>query len=685
MKYNYVRLFPILLCLSLLIFSGCSSDESSWQKTENKEKLWTTDAGFMGKYVWNGDTVFGYINGTGKLITKNYSDDVVDTRVVNAQYGMVNESTVVKVGKYCYWGEMDDNEISGEGVIRMNDTIFVLGNFDKGSSSSVKMVNSKGSIIYKGGWKNFARHGSGILYYPNGKIQYEGLFKYGDFHGYGTLYDENGKSVSHMWVLGKPDPSFSYLYDILNNNKDRITESRYNSLINQLAFYEHYQYWLIGFVVLLHICFLIFLQYFYSFYGQEYYWYTFPDKIKTAPFFLWWFFGGFLGAHRFRLGSKSGFLYIISFTILLFTNIKELIAFAGAYNIHAFCQTITQKNISLVCIGFNVIFWLFDIIWIGYRVYFLNSKYYRYDCRETSILKNEPTDVDDLMLDVSNHISDIMKEISKKSNSALSISKEKKQHSTSFGKLIDYGEKSFLEDKNQRVSNCIESMKQQTQVLYDFANLQLSYLKEYRVNAYRNLNLAKEMFGFFREISSKEQTIHTDNIELGKEVNISYVDTSKVEIKVDFDELQRNINTTMTILEGFGVDESVGKNIGGAVAVGIQIINVLYQRNQAMKMIAQNIKTNVEQLDTITDEALKVETTVLRANEVLKSLYKANAAFLFAYTKIRDRVFPKISFFDYLRGINRKNEYLNSQEFQQDIALLMKVCSEYNKINNVTL
>ena len=63
----------------------------------------------------------------------------------------------------------------------------------------------KGTIKYRGEFKDGKAHGQGTLYYKNGAIMYKGGYKENKEHGQGTLYDKDGTiKYEGEWINGEP-------------------------------------------------------------------------------------------------------------------------------------------------------------------------------------------------------------------------------------------------------------------------------------------------------------------------------------------------------------------------------------------------------------------------------------------------------------------------------------------------
>ncbi|ORX53912.1 hypothetical protein BCR36DRAFT_284289 [Piromyces finnis] len=105
-----------------------------------------------------------------------------------------------------YWGEFEDNLMSGLGRFEWTNGLLYEGEFNKNSINGIGKYIWKNSNSYIGNVENFIRNGYGE--YTNNilKKNYVGEWKNGKFNGYGILkYDPKGKSY--------------YEGEWLNNNK----------------------------------------------------------------------------------------------------------------------------------------------------------------------------------------------------------------------------------------------------------------------------------------------------------------------------------------------------------------------------------------------------------------------------------------------------------------------------------
>lgn len=726
-----VRLFIYLFCV--ICVSSCKDDSPTWHQTEQGVKFWAKSIGYFDKFEWKGDTIVGLINGPGLLCKVEQEGKVLEERKIDAKYGLISEedAQTLKNG-WLFWGEIDDGIPDGFGVIEKDGESYVIGEFDGGEAEFVQIFKSS-RLVYAGGWDDFSYdghgviwgvdgnkiyegnfdkgaydkegvlyyeggevkyrgefksslyEGKGVLYYPDGNICYEGKFSHGKYNGYGTFFEEDGTEHSHIWKSGEPDQSFQYLYDLLSSDKNKVSKKRYAFVAKRIAFYEHYYWLLIAIIVFFHCCFFAFLYYLYKKYGKEQYWYTISDKQNKLPFYLLWLFTGMLGVHRIRLGSKAGFLYYLLFSVLLFTNIRELLAFVGYYDLNVICQYPAEQKISIVCIVGLLLFWLFDGFWVAYRVYYINASYYRVDRREDLILAGKTTDVDEVIGNAPEEIRNLTASIEKVSRKASTIKNSIGKHEPSFLESIGFGGQGFLEEKNEEILSCASAMIEKTKLLKEYADFQMSYLEEARVNAYRNLNLSKELIKLFHDANSKEQTIHSDQISSIVSVELTDLPEDVMTISVDFDGAIQRMESVSSLLQSIGVGEGTSSAVGSIFALGGMVLNYMDKKAKVKQALLENIKNNVEQMKKIVDNSLNIEKELLRTNEILKALYNANKAFLPAYTKVRDRVFGSPSLSRFVKGIDYNNEYLQSVEFQTDMTHLRQVCSSYNKINNAKL
>ena len=103
---------------------------------------------------------------------------------------------------YCLLGKFKKDQKHGHGIWTFADGGVLKGVFESGKFTEGTFISNKNKTEYRGGFKDFKKHGKGRLIYKDGKI-YEGNFLEGRFHGFGKLDYGDGKVFEGYWYNGK--------------------------------------------------------------------------------------------------------------------------------------------------------------------------------------------------------------------------------------------------------------------------------------------------------------------------------------------------------------------------------------------------------------------------------------------------------------------------------------------------
>ena len=723
MKHNHFCVFIIALLLSSCGF------KASWQETDNHIQYWASS--HSGKQIWTGDTFYGVAHGDGDLNQINRRGDIKSSTHYHATLGLLNQyDKITLTNSWKYWGDLKDEIPNGLGVIERPDSALVIGRYHKGKSDTVYVFKNN-QIIYSGGWKNFAYDGHGILksldghiiynghfsqglydgrgtifyddgniryrghfsrgkynglgklYQQNGQLEYDGRFKDGIYNGYGIRYYENDSIVKHVWLDGDINPKYIPLYQNLEKHRNDISATEYTAYQEHLANYERFaNLWKCIIVLLIGVfIYIVCLIYFKR--RDVKYLFGRPKPFSKKTMYLIWGIGGMFGIHRILLSSKIGFVSISLFTIAIICNLTPLTLYAGHYTlIPSFVGWMPTFYIAIVCIGFCFILWIIDAVWIAYRIYYLTSTYYRHDKREMDILRNNATDVDRLMTTISRELPILLSNMQSAISRSKNIGKEKIKHTTWIGKFVRHGEKDLEESKYNRIYSNVYEVQNLQKRMKQYSIELSKYLEEARLNTYRNIFLTKEIISYFKSnVKSKEQVLQHDEMIAMKDVSIATINPKDAEINIDSMAAIETFDATFAALSNIGLGTGACVGVGLVISVAVTALSYLEQRNKALEQYATGVRNLIDNLNLMSNEFIKTESQMLRMNELLQALYKCNIAHTKVYVKIRDQVFPAPTFWNFLKGINKKNPYLSSVDFKQDMVYLIRVTSEYNKIN----
>lgn len=183
-------------CITTLLFAGCNKPH--WYTTEQNVLLYTQlEKG--NTCSWEGETLLALAHGEGTFTVYNKRGDIVESKKITAQKGVIDNFRYVPYGKDGFFlGDMKKNKPHGFGVL-FDDTHIYIGRFKKGRFYGSDDDYLRGDVIvglingedctpeYYGGFKKGKPHGNCILY-QNGIVQYEGNWKKGKRFGLGCEF-----------------------------------------------------------------------------------------------------------------------------------------------------------------------------------------------------------------------------------------------------------------------------------------------------------------------------------------------------------------------------------------------------------------------------------------------------------------------------------------------------------------
>ena len=462
----------------------------------------------------------------------------------------------------------------------------------------------------------------------------------------------------------------------LNSHAKELNAVQYALLKERYCQYQNHHITIYAVVSLL----LIGMGYvFYRIYNEnENAKYSHNDSIESVSIYSYWICGGLFGLHRAKLISKFGIIEfaLTSLAILMNTeNIFLYIDHPGLWETH------WQMNIINILISVAAIsIWIIDLFLIPYQVYLLTSKYYRRSVYEMDILAGKATDLDKFCQTLPQKFVDRDANMEQLICEAVRVNNEKKE----VGKISKFfgGDINLAQEKFE----ILKELYEQAEIICDETNLDAwtleDYLKEARLEAYKNLLLAKDLIKIIKANSKgKAQEVQQDK-ELDFEVERVDIHTEATQ----YNSMEGMVNTlanfekTFTGLQKSGFSSKTSVTIAGVEAAA-GILNIIADRKATRERLAEESLKIVHNIKLTAEQLTKTKANILRAHELLLALFNANKAFIHAYTGLRDQVYGDISFMSYLNGPLHDRSILESKEFMASLQHLAMVCSEYNKIN----
>lgn len=350
------------------------------------------------------------------------------------------------------------------------------------------------------------------------------------------------------------------------------------------------------------------------------------------------------------------------------------------------------------------------LIFIPFWVYQYNGNYFRKHVDNDAILEGRKLEIDifynnQLVPNVNktNKDADEINKIIKDEN-YIEYNKSDDKISGFFKNIFTLGKSSNLKYKVGRlralrhgcgiISDDISQFENDNNRLYDFLNY-------YRIAAYRNLYLAKELISVVKDkISSQQQILIKDEFPMiiaPKNHNLSetYFDSSSISFNSNafFDSVGAtltssfdNLNAKLKKEQNLSKDDFIDMAIEVGINTLISAIDELFSMNSKINDELRKIESSINDALVYLDKALpainRYQAELLRQSEITISLSQCNKAFVMAYEPLRQQVFGQPTFKKFLLGLKKDENVLNSDNFRNDLLHLIKVCTEYNKVYN---
>lgn len=516
------------------------------------------------------------------------------------------------------------------------------------------------------------------------------------------------------------DNNYERDLEILKND-NKISVSAFNKAKSNIKKYESKgffaKYYPIGIFVILSFLLLVKSEDYYEVGHNK----EMEKPISKSKCYEALLIGGFLGFHflclrKFRwLVILTSLLTIVVFMlnyklICCFYNIPEIIFVKGLEQLDL--PSLSWFYYSIMVLGALYIFnYLYGIVFIPYMVYRFNSGYFRNHYDNDKILSGKELSVDifwesQLVPDVKTVEEDLenVKYILDNSDIVESMPEDEKL-SGFFKSIFTLGNSGELKYKVQRLralQNCCNKLLQDFNMLHsDYVKLSC-YLRNYRIAAYRNLYLAKELISIIKtNVKGQNQTLMGDTFvdiripEQEVPTDIS-MDSKSVEFNSDvfFDKVTKNFSNAVNDVFSEGKEYSTKEEffaasvVSGGVALlktagnaisGIMDMNL--RTKECLRDVEIELSKAIDFLDEVIPNIYKKISVMNRQAEIMVSLSKANKAFIRYYVPLRNTVFGRPNIIQFIMGVKKDNEIFNSEKFRKDLHLMCTICSEYNKIN----
>lgn len=684
---NTILLLFLSVCL-MTIWSSCSDNVhyGDWVTTENGFKVFLPDSlvsDYNGIYHWNGGQSLEQVaDGRGVLTYKEEDNPEKNFQIKEYFIYGAPQSLFDSLEYHNYIGNLDSDSLPhGYGVY------------------SEYLSTDSAYLISYGTFKHGEFEKGLRAVYKNGIFQFsvDGQFKDGKSYGICTYTDySTGNTLTCKFKDGQTDStSLARIEQICAVYEIGSTGRAADSAVSRYLFFERHKTWIyIGVGVML----LIFLIPFTLIPNtKKYEWQKehYPAKPwRFGNIFFYWLFLRIFSVHRYKLRA---YWYALVTACLLVASVvfflPELIIYGPSPA--KWPYLFDNYLINKWYVGFPIVtaaLWTLDLFWIPYRCYVLNFKVYRRDLYELDILRGRKSLLESFYSDLPEKI----RRLESKLDLAFSRAQEEYDDELSW---VSKGLSWLTNSKVRHARKKMEALDECQSVIRDtawqyerIANNLGDYLDIARKNAYRNIKLVKELIALTKVYQGKKQTLKFD-----KKISIDVLSTNTADYYNSDDYIADYSSSVETFQDTFNslyTGESSGDpktdlwELGADLAISAiagafdGIINENERRTQeraALERASANIIASITKtVSSINENQAKM----LRANELLIALGKANVAFVKTYVPLRDMVFGKEpSIANFLSRAKLRPGMPEHKKFIQDLGYLIKLCSEYNKIN----
>lgn len=429
---------------------------------------------------------------------------------------------------------------------------------------------------------------------------------------------------------------------------------------------------------------------------------------------------GIFGGHYIYL-DKHKWLAWITIVILLIIplwNYKPIMYFhdipsllfvqnIGCYSLPKLGLFYITESVLLGLFALNLVI---GLICVPYWVYQFNGNYFRKHSDNDDILKGKKLEVDkfytqQLLPNVKKTNKDADEVNDRLKNEDFILYDESDEKISGFLKSIfTLGNSSTLKYKVGRLRllrNCCQVLSEDIDQFETDNDRLFYFLQYYRIAAYRNLYLAKELISIIKDkVSSKQQELIKDEFpEIIPLKNYNpdnvYFNSSTVAFDSDnfFDSVGSSLSNSFDSLSSkLDKEGNLSKNdfIGAAIEVGIDslvaaidgLFSMYSRTNEALREVEYNIGKANSYLSKALPAINRYQAELARQSEIMVALSNCNKAFVMAYDPLRKIVFGAPTFKSFIFGIKKDQGKLNSEKFRKQLLHLIQVCTEYNKVYN---
>lgn len=429
---------------------------------------------------------------------------------------------------------------------------------------------------------------------------------------------------------------------------------------------------------------------------------------------------GFLGGHYFYLNKFKwiGYITMVLWLALPIWFFKEIMYFYDIpylifirdtdYTTLPHLGLFYTAEVSLLCLSLLNI--LIGLVCTPFWTYLYNGKYFRQHVDNDAILQGKKLKVDIFYegrlipnIKKTNKDADYAKQVLSDEDFIM-YDESDEQLSGFFKAIVTLGSSSTLKHKVGRLralrQSClvikadIKQFESDNNKLYD-------YLSYYRIAAYRNLYLAKELIGIVKDkVSSKQQILIKDefpeilapkmrihgNVSVSAESisfdSDSFFDSVRSSLSRSFEDLSSKMEKEGNISKDDFIDAAVMAGIETVIAGVEEILNMNSRTSEAIRDVECKMSRYIDYLEQALPSIISYQAELSRQSEIMVALNQCNKAFVLAYEPLRAIVFGRPTFRSFIYGMKKDYEKINSDDFRKQLLHLIQVCTEYNRIYN---
>lgn len=496
------------------------------------------------------------------------------------------------------------------------------------------------------------------------------------------VWEENGSlNKTYLDFCGIND----YIYEKLHYTAEQQSEAEADFAKRYFFWQSHKWYFFIGLSILGFIIYFIGIG---CIDDDEYY----PAKPwrKTTAFKRWLL--GPIGFIHIYLRNNLIYYFTILFWVGIVASSKFFVLYGLNPEMWPYLFAFRNGYWQIYLIEPFIIVWIITFFCIPYRIYKLNFLHYRHNIYEDLINKGQTLEYEHLCKEIPKTVAKDAPIVERILDESAWIYDEELGVLSKTFSFLTNSKVQHAREKAEKLNDCYKELTTIAERERKLT-MKLTHLLDIeRRNAYRNMILAKELVFLIKKAKHKKQTLKRDIIQLPHIDNPTEI-TRYGGPEIDYQTISDNafdvLDSTFSTLKNIGIEDKDNflLSLGAAiVTAGVEtVINENSIRTQQRLHYERISSDIINSMIEIRNDLLATHGKMMRAQEILKALSEVNVIFVQAYNPLRDYIFGcKPTFIGYIQhtfGRNKKKAI----NIVDDIAYLVAICNDYNKINQSAL